>query len=529
MADTQPQQKSLKVHSISRRISYAFICVVTLLLCSFAAIAIFLNASKSETYLQNRLDHVIRIAQISLPTPLWNLDNDVIDKFLEALFSDESIVYASVLWNNQTIVKPKIRQKFQNKDFAYFEQSAQFITRTVHIFYRQRHVGTLQLAFSRDSVRRELFLNIVGMTALTLLIIAAIFLTSMAITRRYISRPLSTLQHSAALIASGDLEVHINTQGRDEIGSLAKALSIMREALKQLVGALRESNEKLEEYSRNLEQKVDERTAELAEAVRAAQEARATAEAANRTKSQFLANMSHELRTPLNAIIGYSEMLNEEAEELGQADFIPDLQKIQAAAKHLLSLINDVLDLSRIEAGKMALDLETFDVAPMLQEVVTTMGPLLEKNANALEVRQADDLGVMRADRIKVQQSLLNLLSNACKFTEHGTVTLDAVREVLDGAAWMTFSVTDNGIGMTPEQMEKLFQVFSQADESTTRKYGGTGLGLSISQRFCQMMGGQITVESELGKGSIFNIRLPAEVPAAKKINVKDQACPGQA
>jgi signal transduction histidine kinase len=220
-------------------------------------------------------------------------------------------------------------------------------------------------------------------------------------------------------------------------------------------------------------------------------------------------------------------MLNEEAEDLGQADFIPDLQKIQAAGKHLLGLINDVLDISKIEAGKMELHLETFAVAPMLEEVVTTIGPLLEKNANVLRMRKADDLGVMRADRIKVQQSLLNLLCNACKFTEAGTITLDAMREVVDGTAWVIFRVTDSGIGMAPEQMKKLFQVFSQVDESATRKYGGTGLGLSISQRFCQMMGGNITVDSKLGKGSVFNIRLPAEVPTLR--NATDDVQPEQA
>jgi signal transduction histidine kinase len=482
-----------------------------LLLFLFSTITIVINVSKNEISLKKRLDHVLNLAQISLPTPLWNLDNDVVDKFLEALFSNDPIVYARVLWKNQTIVTPKIRREFQGKDFAYFEQSPQFIAKTSDIFFEGRNVGTLQLAISRESVRRELVSNIVGITALTLLIITAIFLTSMAITRRYISRPLSTLQQSAALIANGDLEVHIDTHGRDEISSLAKALSVMRDSLKRFVGALRESNEKLEEYSRTLEQRVEERTAELAKAVRAAQEARAAAEEANRTKSQFLANMSHELRTPLNAIIGYSEMLHEEAEDLGQADFIPDLQKIQAAGKHLLGLINDVLDISKIEAGKMDLHLETFDIIPLFQDVVTTIGPLIEQNANTLEVRCAHDLGSMRADRIKVQQSLLNLLSNACKFTEQGTITLEAMREVENDTAWMTFRVTDTGIGMTPEQMGKLFQVFSQADESTTRKYGGTGLGLSISQRFCEMMGGKITVESELGKGSAFTIRLPAE------------------
>jgi methyl-accepting chemotaxis protein len=228
MADIQPQIRSLKVHSISRRLSYAFICVVTLLLCSFAAIAIFLNASKSETYLENRVAHLTRIAQISLPTPLWNLDTDVIDKFLEALFSDQSIVYARVLWKNKTIGTLKRRQKFLDKDFSYFEQSSQFITKTSDIYYRQRNVGTLQLAISRSSIRKELLQNIVAMTALTLLIIAAIFLTSMAITRRYIARPLSTLQQSAVLIAGGDLEVDIDTRGSDEIGRLAKALAIMR-------------------------------------------------------------------------------------------------------------------------------------------------------------------------------------------------------------------------------------------------------------------------------------------------------------
>ncbi len=244
----------------------------------------------------------------------------------------------------------------------------------------------------------------------------------------------------------------------------------------------------------------------------ASQRAKEDAEAANRSKSAFLANMSHELRTPLNAIIGYSEMLHEEAEDLGQEDFIPDLQKIQAAGKHLLTLINDILDLSKIEAGKMDLFLESFDIAPMLQDVVTTITPLVEKNANTLEVRGAGDPGVMHADLTKVRQVLFNLLSNACKFTEQGSITLESARDTVDGVDWLTFRVRDTGIGMSPDQIGNLFQAFSQADASTTRQYGGTGLGLAISRRFCQMMGGDITVESEPGTGSTFTIRLPAKV-----------------
>jgi PAS domain S-box-containing protein len=244
----------------------------------------------------------------------------------------------------------------------------------------------------------------------------------------------------------------------------------------------------------------------------ALRQAKDAAEAANHAKSTFLANMSHELRTPLNHVIGYSEMLQEEAADLGQTDFIPDLQKIRAAGKHLLTLINGILDLAKIEAGTMDLALETFAITPLLQDVVTTVGPMLEQNANTLVVHCANDLGSMRADAAKVQQILLNLLSNASKFTEHGTITLAVARETGDAGTWIIFRVTDTGIGIAPEQLEKLFQPFVQADASATRQYGGTGLGLAISHRFCQMLGGSIAVESTLGAGSTFTVRLPASM-----------------
>jgi signal transduction histidine kinase len=240
--------------------------------------------------------------------------------------------------------------------------------------------------------------------------------------------------------------------------------------------------------------------------------ARDAAEAANSSKSQFLANMSHELRTPLNAIIGYSDLLIEEAEELDAQDLVPDLEKIRSSGKHLLGLINDVLDLSKIEAGKMEISLETFDVAEVLTAAVAMVRPLIEKNGNTLHLAIDPDLGAMHADLTRVRQILLNLLSNASKFTEKGTVSLVASRELDDGRHWIVFEVHDTGIGMTAVQRERLFQPFTQADPSTTRKYGGTGLGLSITKRFCELMNGTIGVRSEAGVGSVFTVRLPVEV-----------------
>ena len=239
-------------------------------------------------------------------------------------------------------------------------------------------------------------------------------------------------------------------------------------------------------------------------------------EVASQLKSQFLANMSHELRTPLNAIIGVTEMLHEDAVDLKREDELEPLERVLRAAKHLLALINDILDLSKIEAGKMDIHIESFAIAPLVTDVVQTIATMAAKNDNKVVVDCAADLGTMRADQTRIRQALLNLASNANKFTEKGTVTIGARRGIDAGREWVTMAVSDTGIGLTPAQMGKLFQEFVQADASTTRKYGGTGLGLAISRRFCQMMGGDITVTSELGKGSTFTLRLPAEVGAVQ-------------
>jgi CheY-like chemotaxis protein len=240
--------------------------------------------------------------------------------------------------------------------------------------------------------------------------------------------------------------------------------------------------------------------------------AKEQAERANRTKSTFLANMSHELRTPLNAIIGYSEILEEEAGDLPEIEdiFAPDLKKIHAAGKHLLGLINEVLDLSKIEAGKMDVFLESFTVAEMIAEVQGTVQPLIDKNGNTLVVDCEESLGVMHSDLTKIRQTLFNLLSNAAKFTEDGTITLSARRQTQDSGAAILLTVSDSGIGMSPEQLAKVFDPFSQAEAETSSKYGGTGLGLTISRRFCNMLGGDLTVDSELGRGTRFQVSLPA-------------------
>jgi signal transduction histidine kinase/CheY-like chemotaxis protein len=324
-----------------------------------------------------------------------------------------------------------------------------------------------------------------------------------------ISKPILHLEDTMRMVsANKNYAVRASKTYGDEIGRLIDGFNTMLSEIQQRDTVLQSTNGELKTRTHELEEEVFQRKQAQEELLKA----KHAAEEANRAKSTFLANMSHELRTPLNAIIGYSEMLEEEARETSKIENVQDLRKIQSAGKHLLSLINDVLDLSKIEAGKMGLHLETFDVTQITEEMVTTLEPAAAKNANSIHVHVADNVNTMRADITKVRQILFNLLSNACKFTDHGSVTLDVDQIKAEGREWIQFRVSDTGIGISAKQKENLFKEFAQADASIARKYGGTGLGLAITHRFVQLMKGHIHVESEPGKGSIFTVRLPVQV-----------------
>jgi signal transduction histidine kinase/DNA-binding response OmpR family regulator len=346
------------------------------------------------------------------------------------------------------------------------------------------------------ATNKLLMSNIVSGIWILISIAVAAACVSLLIGRYFIEKrvagPIHNIVDSMLNLAGGHLDVDLPRISPDEIGDMSKALVVFRDNAR-----------------------------EIREARDVAEAARREAESASRTKSAFLANMSHELRTPLNAIIGYSEMMIEDAEDNGNANSADDLHKISGAGKHLLKLINDILDLSKIEAGRMEVFLETKSVSAIVEEVRSLAAPLAMANNNTFDVHLGEDVGFVDTDVIKLKQSLLNIVSNACKFSKNGKVSVTAERTVGVLGPELRFSIADSGIGMSEEQVAKLFQPFVQADSSTTREFGGTGLGLAITKQFCRMLGGDVFVESKLGEGSVFTLVLPTS--QAKHVEPAEQ------
>lgn len=436
--------------------------------------------NQQSAYEQTTLDAATEISRNALISEEY----DDLLPYITTVLNSSGITHALVTDHTNKVIAsthlPELGQPLPN------------LTNTDHDYWRRREIanqneklGTLAIKFSNAKLTQatQEALNL----GITIALTGMGFIAVVGLLMGYLlTRKLEILRQAAQRFAKGDWSVKTKLTGRDEVGELAMAFDHMADNLQQ------QMNE--------LESRVRERTQELGIA-------RDEAVKANRIKSRFLANMSHELRTPLNAVIGYSEILAEQNNNFS-AEIHADLNKIRNAGLYLLRMINEILDLSKIESGKMEVHPEPFDIGSLVQDVVESIQPLMEKNNNQFTVSIDQSLGVVTSDINKVHQTLTNLLGNAAKFTHNGHVSLHVVRENDQTQEFIVFKVQDNGIGISKPQLDKLFVEFSQADESISIKYGGTGLGLVIAKSFCEMLGGDISVTSELGKGSLFTAKI---------------------
>jgi signal transduction histidine kinase/DNA-binding response OmpR family regulator len=521
---------SLPVKSLSFRwqltLFILMICGVTL---SLALVGLYLyDARQFNAEVQSRLEKT-QFLLVGNLAPLLEQNPHAPDIPLSALGVDAQIAAAAVFAADGKPLARYVRAGAHElipplpKGTSPLFDSRRAVTWTP-ITSNGETLGMLYLKAELSESDKERFTNLLRFSVI---IFGAAAFLAIAVAFRLGGRftaPITDLaQVSSNVQRTHDYSERVESEASGEIAELIESFNAMLETIQSKTSELEQARataegakDQLEEANRTLEARVEDRTKLLAKAVKDAEEA-------SKAKSSFLAKMSHELRTPLNAIIGYSEILREDAVDDGDTRTADDLDKVLNAARHLLGLINDVLDISKIEAGKMELYLETFELAKLVNEVIATASPLVSKKGNTLALDCPSDIGAMHADATKVRQMLLNLMSNASKFTEKGTITL-RVRRLPDSDS-IELAVIDTGIGMTPEQLGRLFQAFSQADASTASKYGGTGLGLAISKQFAQMMNGDITVTSVAGTGSTFTIRLPATVDT-KKPKVVNQSSP---
>ncbi|HWA26137.1 MAG TPA: response regulator [Lacunisphaera sp.] len=495
------------------------ICGVTL---SLALVGLYLNDRRQfNIEIQSRLEKT-QFLLVGYLAPLLEQNPEAIDLQLRTLGSDSQVVAAAVYTpDGKKLLGRYVREGAHEiippppSGLPKLFDSHRYVAWTPITVAGNHTLGLLYLKAEESEADKERLGNLLR---LALIIFGGAAFLAIAVAARLggrFTQPITELAHVATSVQrTHDYNQRVESVASGEVGELIDSFNAMLETIQTKTDELDQARvtaegakEQLEEANRTLEARVEDRTKLLAKAVKDAEEA-------SKAKSSFLAKMSHELRTPLNAIIGYSEIMKEDAEDDGDARRAEDLDKVLNAARHLLGLINDVLDISKIEAGKMELYLETFDVSKTVTEVIATASPLIAKKGNTLALDCPTNIGAMHADATKLRQMLLNLMSNASKFTEKGTITLK-VSKLADGES-IEFAVSDTGIGMTPEQLTRLFQAFSQADASTTSKYGGTGLGLAISKQFAQMMHGDITVTSTAGAGSTFTIRLPITVETKK-------------
>ena len=468
-----------------------FICTVFLIVGSAIAMIEY-RLMSSE--LMAKGERLRTLASVILDDPVWNVDKRQIKQVQSAMAQDNEVAAIEIIVPNV----PKITNDFHNPNLNT-KGLLPFKSEINHGNDPNMRVAEVTIYLTRAPMLRRIRYTILLMFIAMLLLLATIIILNQIVQRKMISKPLETLLAGVTVNAEGKGFQPIVVASSDEIGLLAESFNVM--------------TRKLKENTTHLEIRVQQRTLALAHAndtlTRANEDltvARDKAQEGSRAKSAFLANMSHELRTPLNAILLYTELLAEEAQESGQERKLKDLTKIKQAGRHLLALIDNILDLSKIEAGKISLHIEETDIPITLHEIITDTAPVVAKNRNTLVVEIDPSIKTLHTDQTRLRQILVNLLSNASKFTSEGTITLGAQTDQNDS---VHFFVKDTGIGMSPEQQARIFDEFTQADESTTRRFGGTGLGLTLSQCFAKMLGGKIWVESEEGRGSTFHVLLP--------------------
>jgi signal transduction histidine kinase/DNA-binding response OmpR family regulator len=467
------------------RILCLMLPITLLIVIGTLGVAGYLNHRAQVEALSTRGRLLVELQAAALAAPIWNLDMRQVVSTLAALAQDPDFISASIVGPDGAELIRHAKASPPTSPTLEVSRPITYVDGT-----ERRDVGRLILTLSRIGVERSWRAQLtIGLIA-CLVIVVGSATALFTVLRATVFNPLRLLLRAILLVEQQQWH-RVGWRSDDELGVVCQAFNGMVDSLQRGAEA--------EDALRAAEQRYQQARAE-----------EARAEAANRAKSSFLANMSHELRTPLNAIIGYSEILADDAVDAGYHALLPDLGKITSASKHLLSLINDILDVSKIEAGRMEAFLESFEIKPMIDDVAAVVVPLLTKNANRLVLEIDDRLGAMRSDVTKIRQCLLNLLSNACKFTERGTVTLKVCRQTLEGGAeQVEFAVSDTGIGMSAEQIDGLFRPFTQADSSTTRRYGGTGLGLALTKSFAELLGGDVRAESSPGAGSRFVLTLP--------------------